>query len=406
MTTPPPAPDSSTGASATEAADTTQGIWDEMTDNWMGMFPKMFENPFMASAGSTIPGVKEWTEWVERASIMPKVFEIATRAKKGATDYDVVFKDGPVTLRRYRDPDGSDREFATPLLMVFALVNRPYVLDLLPHKSVIRQFLRSGFDVYLVDWGIPSPGEHSKTLHDYIEGHLQRIVEFVCRTTGQDQTTLLGYCMGGTMASMYTSLHQDLVRNLILMAAPIDWSDKSSLLMTWSNPDYFDVDRIVDTLGNIPADFLGSSFNMLKPVDNYIRKWMGFYERMPDEGFLEEFFAMETWVTDNIPISGEVYRDIVKYGFQQNRLVNADFPLGAHRIDLGEITGPVLNLVADRDHLVPCGQSLPLDQCVSSEDYQVMSVKAGHIGLAVGSRAHRELWPAVCAWLAERSVRA
>jgi polyhydroxyalkanoate synthase len=279
------------------------------------------------------------------------------------------------------------------------------VLDLLPHKSVVRQFLDEGFDVYLVDWGVPSPGEQSKTLHDYIEGHLHRIVEFICRTTRQEQISFLGYCMGGTMTSMYTSLHQDLVRNLILMAAPIDWSDRSSLLMAWSNPEYFDVDRIVDTLGIIPADFLGTSFNLLKPVDNYIRKWMGFYERMPDEKFLEEFFAMETWVTDNIPISGEAYRDIVKYGFQQNRLVAGDFPLGEHRIDLSDIHCPILNLVADTDHLVPCGQSLPLSEFVSSNDYEVMSVKAGHIGLAVGSRSHRELWPAACRWLAERSVR-
>jgi len=390
-----------TTANTAYEADTGRDAFRTMSESWSEMMRQLFVHPF-APAEQQIPGLKEWTEWMERAAVMPRVAEIATRAKKGATDYDVVFKEGPVTLRRYRSA-AVEPQYATPLLMVFALVNRPYVLDLLPHKSVVRQFLDAGFDVYLVDWGIPSPGEHTKTLHDYIEGHLHRIVNFIRKTTHQDEISLLGYCMGGTMSSMYVSLHQDLIRNLILMAAPIDWSDDSSLLMAWSDPKYFDVDRVVDTLGNIPADFLGTSFDLLKPVDNYIRKWIGFYERMPDETFLEEFFAMETWVNDNIPITGEVYRDIVKYGFQQNRLVAGDFPLGEHRIDLGNITGPVLNLVADRDHLVPCGQSLTIDEHINSDDYQVMSVKAGHIGLAVGSRSHRELWPGAVDWLAERS---
>lgn len=339
--------------------------------------------------------------WLERAGMMPKVMEYARRARKGATEYDVVFETGSVKLRRYRSE--SPRRFATPLLCVFALVNRPYVLDLLAHKSVIRRFLDRGFDVYLVDWGEPTPADHDRTLHDYIEGHLHCIVEHVLDSCGVDQVSLLGYCMGGTMSAMYTALHQDLVRNFILMAAPIDWTDRSALLALWTDSKYFDVDNLVDTLGNIPPEFLGSSFKLLRPVDNFINKWLGFYDRMVDERFLEEFFAMETWSNDDIPIAGEVYRDFVKCGLQQNLLIKGQFPLGQKRIDLRSITCPVLNLVADADHLVPCGQSLPVNQYISSKDYEVMRVKAGHIGLAVGSKAHKELWPRACDWLAARS---
>lgn len=345
---------------------------------------------------------EEWERLGRKVASLPKVMEAALKTRKGCTPHEVVETQAPVRLLRYTG--SSPKRHATPVLFVFALVNRPYVLDILPHKSVIRQYLDAGFDVYMIDWGVPSPADASKTLHDYIEGHLHHAVERILHDTAQAQLHLVGYCMGGTMCAMYTSLHQPLVRTLTLMAAPIDWSRRDSLLLKWTDPAYFDVDAVVDTFGLIPPAFLGTSFALLKPVANTFQKWLGFYDKMEDERFLEDFFAMEVWSNDNIPISGEVYRDFVKYGFQQNLLVQGRFPLGRHRIDLSRIECPVLTLTADADHLVlPC-QSMPLRDCVSSRDYSEMSVKAGHIGLSVGSRAHKELWPKVTAWLAERSI--
>lgn len=343
----------------------------------------------------------EFDAFGKKMAAMPKVAEAAMKATKGCTPHDVVMSEAPVRLLRYTGK--ADKRHGTPVLFVFALVNRPYVLDLLPHKSVVRQFLNAGFDVYMIDWGVPSPADATKTLHDYVEGHLHRAVERVLAETGADQVNLVGYCMGGTMSAMYASLHPHLVKNLLLMAAPIDWSSRESLLLSWTDPKYFDVDGLVDTFGLIPPSFLGNSFGMLKPVANYFQKWQGFYDKMEDEKFLEDFFAMEVWSNDNIPLSGEVYRDFVKYGFQQNLLVKGQFPLGRKKINLGNITCPVLNLTADSDHLVlPC-QSTALKECVSSTDYTEMAVKAGHIGLSVGSRAHKEIWPRATAWMAERS---
>jgi len=344
----------------------------------------------------------EWEGVLRKTAAMPRVLEAALKTRKGCTPHEVVMSEAPVRLLRFTS--STPKRHATPVLFVFALVNKPYVLDILPHKSVIRQYLDAGFDVYMIDWGVPSPADASKTLHDYIEGHLHRAVERILGDTRQPQLNLVGYCMGGTMSAMYASLHPTLVRTLTLMAAPIDWSKRDSLLLKWTDPAYFDVDAIVDTFGLIPPSFLGNSFAMLKPVANTFQKWQGFYDKMEDEKFLEDFFAMEVWSNDNIPISGEVYRDFVKYGFQQNLLVKGEFPLGRHRIDLGRIECPILTLTADTDHLVlPC-QSTPLRECVGSRDYQDMSVKAGHIGLSVGSRAHKELWPKVTAWLAQRSL--
>lgn len=363
--------------------------------------------PFTAMPNMLDPTgfLQAWQGEMENAAkkmaAMPKVMEAAMNAKKGSTPHEVVMTEAPVRLIRYTSK--ADKKHATPVLFVFALVNKPYVLDLLPHKSVVRQFLNAGFDVYMIDWGTPTPSDASKTLHDYVEGHLHRAVERIIADTGSEQVNLVGYCMGGTMSAMYTSLHQDLVKNLLLMAAPIDWSSRDSLLLNWTDPKYFDVDALVDTFGLIPPAFLGNSFAMLKPVANYFQKWQGFYDKMDDEKFLEDFFAMEVWSNDNIPIAGEVYRDFVKYGFQQNLLVQGKFPVGGKKINLGNITCPVLSLTADSDHLVlPC-QSTPLKSCVSSTDYTEWSVKAGHIGLSVGSRAHKDIWPKATAWMGERS---
>lgn len=360
-------------------------------------------NPFAApdAAGVMQAWQAEMDSFQRKMAAMPRVAEILSRTKKGCTPHDVVMSEPPVRLLRYQS--AAAKKHATPVLFVFALVNRPYVLDLLPHKSVVRRFLEAGFDVWMIDWGTPSPGDAQKTLSDYIEGHMHRMVRRVLDETGQESLNLVGYCMGGTMSAIYTSIHQELVKNLILMAAPIDWSTDESLLMTWTRPEYFDVDAVVDAFGLIPPQFLGTSFMLLKPVANLFQKWAGFYEKMEDEKFLEEFFAMEVWSNDNIPISGEVYRDFVKYGFQQNLLVKGAFPLGRRKVNLGDITCPVMNLTADTDHLVlPC-QSTPLKDVVSSRDYAEKAVKAGHIGLSVGSRAHKELWPEVCRWLGERS---
>jgi polyhydroxyalkanoate synthase len=276
-------------------------------------------------------------------------------------------------------------------------------LDLKPGKSVVAHFVQKGFDSYLIDWGIPTDADRQLSLDDYINGYLLNVVEHVRERTGSEKVNLLGYCMGGTMSSMFTALHPHLVKNLILMAAGIDFSTREGLLNLWSDAKFFDVDKFVDAFGNCPASFLQSAFLMLKPVANVIEKPLNFYEKMDDAGFVDDFLTMETWLNDNVPVAGETYREFVKYLYQQNRLVKGTMPIGRHVVNLKNITCPVLNIMASRDDLVPCAQSLPFNDLVSSADRKTLQISAGHIGLAVGSRAQRELWPQVVEWLAERS---
>ncbi|MBK8268103.1 MAG: alpha/beta fold hydrolase [Planctomycetes bacterium] len=257
--------------------------------------------------------------------------------------------------------------------------------------------------MFLIDWGVPSESDRHLTIEHYVDRYIHNIVEATAEHCEVDQISLLGYCMGGTLSAMYTSLHQEMIKNFILMAAPVDWSNRDSLLCTWTDPKYFDVDAVIDAFGNAPPQWLQGSFGILKPVSNYFEKWIGFYEKMTDEKFVEEFVAMETWGNDNIPVAGETFRQFVKDCFQKNLLLQGKMKLGQKRIDLKNITCPVLNLMASNDHLVPCGQSAPFNDAVGSSDRKSITFPAGHIGLSVGSKAHKDMWPKVCEWLAERS---
>ncbi len=338
-----------------------------------------------------------------RMARLPTLWQHAQRVKKGATPSEVVYEEDRLKLLRYVGDEPP--RYRTPVLFVFALVNRPYILDILPHKSVVSHFVKAGFDTYLVDWHRPTHADRHHSLDTYINGYLLNLVDHLRERTGAPQVNIIGYCMGGTMSSMFTSLHPDLVRNLVLMAAGIDFKTREGLLNRWADPEFFDVDAFIDAFGNCPAEFLQSTFLMMNPVGNFIQKPLTLLERIEDEDFVDEFFTMETWLNDNVSVPGEVYRAFVKYLYQRNLLVKGEMPVGRHLVDLKNITCPVLNLMAEKDDLVPCAQSEPFNDLVGSSDRRAIKFRTGHIGLAVGSRAHRELWPEVVDWLAQRTDR-
>lgn len=345
----------------------------------------------------------QWMSAFEKFMALPKVAQAIQKVRVGASPARPVYREDALRLLRY-DPQ-VDRQFETPLLVVFALVNRPYILDLRPGKSVVSHFIQRGYDTYNLDWGVPTDGDRYLSLEDYVLRYLDHVVDRVRARAGVERINLLGYCMGGSLSAMYTSLRPEKIRNLMLLAAPVDWSSRESLLSLWTDEKYFNVDRMIEVFGNAPAAWLQGSFLALKPVQNLLEKYVGFYENMHDEKFLEDFFAMETWLNDNIPVAGETFRQFVKYCFQQNQLIQGKLEIGDERVDLKNVQCPVLNLIAANDHLVPPSQSLPLADALGSKDSRTVSFPAGHIGLAVGSKAHRELWPMACDWLGERSQK-
>jgi len=364
----------------------------------------------MSATGTTNPWgfspdamAAQWQDFLSKMGAMPKVAEVMRRVQVGATPSKIVRREDGIRLLRYESD--VERRVKTPFLFVFALVNRPYILDLRPGKSVVSHFVNRGFDTYNLDWGVPTDGDRDLGLRDYVLRYLDNTVDCIRERTGQDKINLLGYCMGGTMSAIYAALRPEKIKNLILLTAPVDWSHKENLLSIWSDEKLFDVDKMIAVYGNAPPQWLQSSFLMLKPVQNLVEKYFNFYENMDNEKWLEDFFAMETWLNDNIPVAGEVFREFVKYMFQQNRLIKGQLEVGTDRVDLRKVVCPILNLIAQNDHLVPPNQSLTFNDAVGSTDRRTITFPAGHIGMAVGSKAHRELWPKVCDWLEERSDR-
>lgn len=330
------------------------------------------------------------------------LWERTQRVRKGISPSEIVYEEDRLKLLHYL----SDQEprYSTPLVFVYALVNRPYIMDLKKGRSVVASFVEAGFDTYLIDWGIPTPADRHLTLEDYINGYLVNVMDFLRERSASEKVHILGYCMGGTMSAMFTALHAQRVQNLILLAAPIDFAADESLLNVWTRPENFDVDKFVDAFGNCPPEFLQAAFQLLRPVGNLLEKPINFYEHMHEEKFLDDFLTTETWLQDNIPVPGEIYRQFVKYLYQKNLLTQNRMPVGKHIVNLRDIRCPVLNIMAGKDDLVPSAQSAPFNDLVGSKDRQSLVLQgSGHIGLAIGGRAQKEIWPQACRWLAERS---
>lgn len=330
------------------------------------------------------------------------------RIRVGQTPADVIYTEGTLRLLHYR-PRTAQRH-AVPVLIVYALVNRPYILDLLPGRSVVEILTAGGLDVYLIDWGTPGPSDQWKTLHQYVNGYIHRCVQQVKEAAGAEQVTLFGYCQGGTLATIYTALHPKEVKSLMVMASPFGLNGAQAsdgLLLFWSDPRYFNVDKLVDAYGNIPVWLLNTTFQWLKPVQNMVDKYVRFAEdlaaRRADDQKIEMFLAMEKWISDGIPHPGEAFREFVKGVYQQNLLVQHRLQVGGRVVNLKNIQCPVFNIVADQDHLVPPALSLALNEAVGSRECETVRFPTGHVGLSVGSLARKELWPRAVRWLTQHS---
>jgi len=315
------------------------------------------------------------------------------------TPYDVVFQKDKIRLLRYR-PVRKDVA-SIPVLITYALVNRPYILDLQADRSVVQAMLNAGLDVYLIDWGKPGPTDKYITLEDYLNIYYDSCMDVVRDSTGVDQITMLGYCMGGTMGMMYTILHPEKVKAQVCMASQFDFHQGQGDLNRWAM--YLDIDKVVDSYGNVPADFLNAGFSLLDPIRNYILKYVQLVDLVDDPEGLNNFLRMEKWINDGIPVVGETYREFIKYGYQENRLVKKTWEIGGKVMDLSKVTVPVLNIVAMKDTIIPPESSLALKGHVGSKDYTLLTLEAGHIGLSVSRKAHREIWPKACQWIIDHS---
>ena len=310
-----------------------------------------------------------------------------------------VYKEDKMVLYHYEPR--VEKQNPIPLLIVYALVNRPYMADLQEGRSMIQGLLDAGVDVYLVDWGYPDAGDAYLTLEDYINGYIDRCVDVIRDEHGLDKINILGICQGGSFSLCYTALHQEKIKNIITTVTPVDFHTKNDLLSKMVR--HVDVDLLVDTGGNISGDDMNSAFLSLKPFQLMGQKYMDLVNILDDTEKLRNFMRVEKWIFDSPDQVGETIRQFTKQFYQENRLVKGTVKIGDDTVDLENITIPILNIYARDDHLVPPDSSKALGGCVSSKDYTELEFPGGHIGIYVSGKAQAMIPPTVGKWLDERT---
>lgn len=349
---------------------------------------------------------KEYNKLMSGFQIFLKMPEISV----GTTPHEIIYTEDKMKLLHFIPT--VEKTHPVPILMVYALVNRYYILDLQPDKSVIRKLLDDGFDVYIIDWGYPSGMDRYLTLDDYVNGYINNAVDIVRKRSGLDKITLMGICQGGTFSIMYSTLHPEKVKNLITLVAPVNFDTQKGLLHVWAKT--LDVDKVVDYYGIVPGDFLNSGFLLTDPFRLMIDKYVGMFDRIecePDddaclirnEEIVKNFLRMEKWIFDSPDQAGETFRQFMKDCYQKNLLIKNKLELNGKKINLKNITMPLLNIMAEFDHLVPNEASIPLNDAVSSKEKEMAIFPTGHIGIFVGSKSQKEVCPRISKWLTPRS---
>jgi len=323
----------------------------------------------------------------------------ADKISVGQTPHEVLAETRAYRLLHYQQMVSKTAK--TPILVVYALINKSYVLDLQPDKSWVRSLLSQGFDVYLIDWKTPTAADKYVSFDDYVNCYIDDCVDIVLKKTKADKLTLHGYCMGATMSTMYTTLHQEKVRNLAVIAPVVDTEKDTTVIGNLAKN--MDVDKMVKVIGNLPVEQLYACYSALKPFKQGVNKYFNLVQNIDNEQFVGNFLRIEKWLYDTPQIAGETFRQWIGDIYQRNLFVKNELKLGDKLIDLSTIKVPLLNIVADEDHLVSPQCSAPLNDVVSSTDKRLMRFHTGHVGLIASLYSQNNVLPKVGQWLKARS---
>ena len=343
--------------------------------------------------------VEEFLKFSRNVVEAPKLVPAPDEINLEVTPHDVVYTEDKVRLLHYKPL--TTKQSKIPLVIAYALINRYHILDIHPKKSWVRNLLEQGIDVYMVDWGTPSKMDKYLDFDDYVNDYLDNCVEFVKDESSVDQISLQGYCTGGTLATAYCSLHPEKVKNFVATAPVIDgWRDTTVI----SNlAKHLDVDKMVETIGNMPPEFMYYCFSILKPFEQGIDKYIKFFRKIDDENFVDNFLRIEKWLSDTPPIPGALFKQWIKDIYQDNLLIQDKMYVGGKHISLKKIKMPIFTQVAVGDHLVSPECSMPLHYAVGSEDKTLRVYPTGHVGMIASSLSQKKVLPELGQWLKERS---
>src|ERR1700733_9119222 len=340
----------------------------------------------------------------KRLQIFTRV--VTTKAAIAHTPKELVWALNKAKLYRYTPVLPAEKRYRIPLLLIFAIMNRPSILDLRPGHSFVEFMVGQGYDVYLLDWGVPGGVEDKDLkLDDYAIEYLPRAIRKVKAIAGVEEFSMLGWCIGAILTTIYAAVRsEEGLRNLLLLTAPLDFSNREGLTFArWTDERYFDIDKVLEAFGNMPGEMIEYGAKALKPVENYIGNYCKLWDNLDDPRVVESWQAMNTWVTDNVPMAGGAYRQLIVELYRKNRLMKNELMVRGERVDLGKIRANLLTVIAEGDHITPPCQSESIMARVGSEDKELYRVPGGHIGIMAGSAAPRATWPHIEGWLSARS---
>ena len=313
---------------------------------------------------------------------------------RGATTNEVVYQEDQLKLRYYGQ--GSDSH-ATPLLVVYSLVNRPYILDLKPERSLIRSLRDAGHAVYLIDWGEPEAAHRFLNLDDYIDGYIRRCVERIRRRHDCAKIDLLGVCQGGTLGLCFAALYPQRVAKLINLVTPVDFHAGDGTLQQLTR--HLDLDAVIDSVGNVPSQLLNGFFVSLKPYRLLSQRYLELANLANDAQGLADFLQLEQWMYDSPSLAGEACRQFAQECYQANKLVRGELEIAGQPIRLQALTMPICNVYATADHLVPPESARALQTYIINANYEEVEFAGGHLSVFISGRAQRQLFPQLAAWL-------
>ncbi|MEM3063833.1 MAG: class III poly(R)-hydroxyalkanoic acid synthase subunit PhaC [Candidatus Nitrosotenuis sp.] len=342
--------------------------------------------------------VQEFLTFTKNVADAPKLVPAPDEITLESSPYDVVYEEDKVRLLHFRPL--AEKQAKVPLVISYAIINRYHILDIQPKKSWVRKMLEGGIDTYMIDWGNPSNINKYLDFDDYVNTYMDNCIEYVRNETDSKSVSVQGYCTGGTIATIYASLHPQKVRNLIATAPVIDgWKD---ITVVSNMAKHIDVDKLVDTIGNMPPEFMYYCFSILKPFEQGIEKYYKFFKNIHDKDFVDSFLRVEKWLSDTPPIPGELFRQWIKDIYQENLLIQNKMIVGGKQVDLKQITMPIFIQTAVGDHLVSPECSMPLYYAVGSEDKTLRVYPTGHVGMIASSYSQKQILPELVQWIKER----
>ena len=317
----------------------------------------------------------------------------------GLTPKDVIWRHGRTELWRYRN---DDVRYRPPLLIVFSLVTRSYVLDLTPGNSFVERLRAAGFDVYLLDWGTPDERDAANRLEDYVDDAIPAAIKHVRRRSGAAEVNLLGYCFGGVLALLHAAHHPSSpLRSLTVMATPVDFAELGALGAAFKATN-LDVESVLGDDGNISPEVMLQAFRSLTPMGE-LTQLVSLLERLWNDEYVAGHRAMTGWATDHIPFPGATARQTVQMLLRDNGLMTGQVVLGGDPVRVSDITVPFLSVLGTRDHIIPPAAAAPALDLVGSADKRELRLEGGHVDLVVGRTASKTTVPTIIEFLRERS---